>query len=661
MVAPDPGGGADVASSSRLPSQDNTQSQTRAHRRSSPSSKEDALRLANGTVNQLSKARTHLAAKGYLAQGADTSYLGLALILFQMATETKLPSLADNIKSVAFLLEALSIDLFADRLFNTVENKLNVVIESLALTAVGLDDQQQEMIETAAVLTNAGTQLVETNEAAARTLVETTDELKARMESFAHSSAPASGVTDQPDTRDPFSYAAVTQRHIPSSHASALAKNDERARQVVIQPSPDIPEAQSLRTLSELELVSKAMLAFESINAPNNPAPEGFRFVGARKLTAGNIMLDLISVSAARWLKQPDIRTQFMQHFSATSVLKDFEFRALAEFVPTTFILDAPSALTSIEENSGAPTGGLTRAEWAKLPERRHLLQRLAHLKLYFNSPEAANYAICHGLYIAGKKVGVRKIQQEPQRCAKCQRYGYGNNEGEAHFAKDCKWQHDTCGGCGQHHRRNECMANLTTDSFCVNCGTKGHTVWDRNCPVFLERCKKFGAMNKEGNFPFFVTCDSSTWDMALSNPASQDEGQDGWMQVPRRGTSGRGSKQYSSRTAAPTTLDSGRTSLREGTPATSTNRTELGTTNRYKQLTFEETAQRRQSRSSSRNRTPASSQVPAGTNAPAASTSMPSPPNIHGSFIDLLSPNSRPKGYIPVTPPRQSQVPPST
>jgi len=67
------------------------------------------------------------------------------------------------------------------------------------------------MIETAAVLTNARTQLVETNKAAAHTLVEITDELKARMESFAHSSAPAPGVTNQLDTCVPFLYAAVTQ------------------------------------------------------------------------------------------------------------------------------------------------------------------------------------------------------------------------------------------------------------------------------------------------------------------------------------------------------------------------------------------------------------------------------------------------------------------
>jgi oligoribonuclease (3'-5' exoribonuclease) len=48
----------------------------------------------------------------------------------------------------------------------------------ITLTAASLDDQQQEMIEMAAVLTNARMQLVEVNKVAACTLVETTDKLK---------------------------------------------------------------------------------------------------------------------------------------------------------------------------------------------------------------------------------------------------------------------------------------------------------------------------------------------------------------------------------------------------------------------------------------------------------------------------------------------------
>src|SRR6202040_3275223 len=139
-----------------------------------------------------------------------------------------------------------------------------------------------------------------------------------------------------------------------------------------------------------------------------------------------------------------------------------------------------------------------------------------------------------NGLHIAGKKVQVCKMRQEPQQCAKCQHYGHGNNEGAPHFAKDCKWLHDTCGGCGQQHRRNECMTDLTANSFCVNCRVKGHTIWDRNCTVFLDRCKKLNMASKEGDFPLFVTHGSSTWES--TEPPQSDDEQDSWMRVARRG-----------------------------------------------------------------------------------------------------------------------------
>jgi hypothetical protein len=60
---------------------------------------------------------------------------------------------------------------------------------------------------------------------------------------------------------------------------------------------------------------------------------------------ANTIILDLNSVKAASWLKQPDVCINFMQHFIATSVLKDFKYQALAEFVPITFLLEVLAAL----------------------------------------------------------------------------------------------------------------------------------------------------------------------------------------------------------------------------------------------------------------------------------------------------------------------------
>jgi hypothetical protein len=254
MANPDHDGGHDVSSGSRLSSQSSIQLPARSLRKVIPTSKDDALRIASGSVNQTLKARAHLTAKGYLAQGSEVSYLSLALILFQIATEVKLPLLADNIKSVAFLLEDLSIDSLADRLLNSVESKLNVVVDALASTASGLDDQQRELTEMAAALTNAGTQLVETNEEVMRMLSDTSDNLLAHLDS--HTQSPALPFTtapfslDQSGKNNAFTYAAVAQQHIPSSYANVVAKNDERAKQVIVQPASDVPEARKVFALS---------------------------------------------------------------------------------------------------------------------------------------------------------------------------------------------------------------------------------------------------------------------------------------------------------------------------------------------------------------------------------------------------------------------------
>lgn len=98
---------------------------------------------------------------------------------------------------------------------------------------------------------------------------------------------------------------------------------------------------------------------------------------------------------------------------------------------------------------------------------------------------------------------------------------------------KDCKWLHDMCGGCGQKHHREECTANLDMDSFCANCDSKGHTVWDRNCPTFIEKCKKLNATNKDSQFTLFITHNASMWEMVNSESNHTDE-EGEWTRVTR-------------------------------------------------------------------------------------------------------------------------------
>src|ERR1700692_723674 len=123
---------------------------------------------------------------------------------------------------------------------------------------------------------------------------------------------------------------------------------------------------ESFRALSELELIAKATLAFDAIEQGENTAPADLRFVGAKKLAAGTVILDLNSTEAANWIKTPVVRRLFMLQFSARSTFKDHEYKVLAEFVPVTFSFDVLAALERVEKDSGATLGSLARAEWAK-------------------------------------------------------------------------------------------------------------------------------------------------------------------------------------------------------------------------------------------------------------------------------------------------------
>ena len=314
---------------------------------------------------------------------------------------------------------------------NSIEAKLSGLFESIELSVDNPEAKDEQLGESAQAIANVALQITESTNDSSHSINDAADRLCNHINKQAKETS-STQVMQNPPT----SYVAAARSRIPLAHASAISKHDERARQIIIQPFPDALEG--FCQLSELEQIVKATLAFELITHADKRAPQGFRFVGAKKLVAGSIILDLLLTDAAAWLKDKDIQPLFMQHFSARSTLKEHEFKALAEFVLILFIPDALAAIERIEQDSGALPGGIIRVEWAKLPERRHALQQVAHLKLFFKSAEAANYAIKNGLYIAGKKVDVCKMTQEARRCAKCQWYGHGNNEGSPHFAKDC-------------------------------------------------------------------------------------------------------------------------------------------------------------------------------------------------------------------------------
>ncbi|KAG1858092.1 hypothetical protein F4604DRAFT_1589732 [Suillus subluteus] len=120
----------------------------------------------------------------------------------------------------------------------------------------------------------------------------------------------------------------------------------------------------------------------------------------------------------------------------------------------------------------------------------------MAHIILTFNTKESANQAIQFSLMITGKKVFARKLITEPSRCLKCHSF-----EG-THMAAECQQEFDTCGTCTRLHRTAACTITDQNNFFCVNCNVQGHTAWDRDYPMFIQKWNTHKNQNTQSKYP---------------------------------------------------------------------------------------------------------------------------------------------------------------
>lgn len=527
---------------------------TRTQQATGPMSREDAISRAPGDIKTLEKSMAYLSDKAYVPDAASLSLQTISFILFQIAAMSHSATDSNGIKAVAFLLEEIDIhgisETLADRIGAKIDEKINdyaqrtlEVREQDAMDYKDAVEQQRQELEavrrevseavklitkgkedleaTQNSLENAVGEIAEVLSTSLRDITEqaniitSPESYTAVTPTSQHAAAP---ITTQTPHTDAFSYAAVTRTHLPSTHATNITKNNDKRRQFTILPATSESDM-GLTELTELEIVAKLTLAYETMTVGKEAAPSEIRFSGVRRMRKGGIVFELNSDAAADWLRNEENQTDFTRHFSATATVHGYQFRVMAEFVPVSFNAEAAHATRNIEEANYLPTGCIAEIGWIKKIERRSSTQHVAHLKISFTTIEQANNAIEKGLSVQGKWVNVRQMIVEPQRCAKCQLYGHDNNKGAPHFARDCKWAHDVCGLCGGMHRTSACTASMPDRAQCANCRTsgngeyRGHTVHSRSCPTFLDMKNRYEHKHGSQQYRFFVTEDTKTWE----------------------------------------------------------------------------------------------------------------------------------------------------
>ncbi|KAJ7198268.1 hypothetical protein GGX14DRAFT_374253, partial [Mycena pura] len=230
----------------------------------------------------------------------------------------------------------------------------------------------------------------------------------------------------------------------------------------------------------------------------------GAAFVGASRLANGGVVFDCKDEATARWMRQADVAGQFVAALGGSCVYRPRRLELIAERVGVEALIEAQGFWRMVEADSGIREGGIVGARWIKAVERRAPGQQVAHLRVEFANAEAANHAIDNGLFVKGRHVSVRKSDNEPQRCARCQSY-------QGHIARVCKATASVCARCAADHRTADCLAT-DADLRCGNCKVNGHGAASRTCPIFVKEQERRRARDPTAGYRYIPTDDPRTW-----------------------------------------------------------------------------------------------------------------------------------------------------
>ncbi|KAG2113978.1 hypothetical protein DEU56DRAFT_919656 [Suillus clintonianus] len=161
------------------------------------------------------------------------------------------------------------------------------------------------------------------------------------------------------------SYASVVRNEAPPQLTKILARSEAQAKQILIDKRT-YGEVDSLRGLTEAELVAKAKLTIELVERDGTAIPPNIDFCSARRLPHGGILLELNTVKSAQWFDTPANRGAFIANFSHNVTIKDRSYNVLIENIPVTYNPGSVQANTEIEKREGLKPGTITRSRWIK-------------------------------------------------------------------------------------------------------------------------------------------------------------------------------------------------------------------------------------------------------------------------------------------------------
>ena len=143
----------------------------------------------------------------------------------------------------------------------------------------------------------------------------------------------------------------------------------------------------------------------------------------------------------------------------------DQQYQVIVNFLPVTLRDTLAETISRSERDNKIFPGTITKSKWMKAPQYWKEGQHFAHAVLSFVNRTSASKAIQQGIIVEGQRFKVKKLEELPRRCFKCQRIG--------HLANICRDISVICPNCAGAHAGSECV--VSSDKYrCINCSKAG-------------------------------------------------------------------------------------------------------------------------------------------------------------------------------------------
>ncbi|KJA19538.1 hypothetical protein HYPSUDRAFT_204575 [Hypholoma sublateritium FD-334 SS-4] len=350
-----------------------------------PKQRAELIKNSQSNIKCKPSAKAWMTENGYITDGEPITTTTIAAALLLMTTcKFPNPSLwIDGMRAAAICIDNIQHEEAIKTITEEATARINEITNQLTQNLTELvDTTNQKILQENEKRRNEANEAEKQRQEADKAREDWLEKVKEmtlppqridneeQKKSYADTLATIFNTTSQPST-------AATTNKTESDirrEQDICAREEKRSKQILIDGLANIlgrnatPE-EVLAKVNEAWTAIPEVIIDEECEYDSYEKPEAVKFITARLLTNGGVILEINSIYGAIHLRNPAVRKEFQKTLGKDVSIKDRQYTILVEFLPVTLQQRLTNMASIIEEDNLYQTGDIHQIRWMRDPD----------------------------------------------------------------------------------------------------------------------------------------------------------------------------------------------------------------------------------------------------------------------------------------------------